>query len=149
MISHNQSRMDGFILRFSVVAMAYRNQAESPMTSCAHVFRRRGNTRHPQHLVSGAINGAPFNLSYSLTTSASNMWRNNTPYISSRIWSRTMRSPPTGKGGNCRNRPCMGLQLQARQLNLPHLHGWVHLKSAPQIWTPLPQKTTTLTTQTS
>ena len=64
MISHKQSRMDGFILILSVVAMAYRNQADLPMTSCAPVLRKRGITRPPQHLVSGAISGNPFNLSY-------------------------------------------------------------------------------------
>ena len=62
-ISHNQSRMDGFILRFYAVAMAYRNQADSLMTSCAHVLRRRDNIRQPQHLISGSINGAPSNFS--------------------------------------------------------------------------------------
>ena len=49
----------------------------------------------------------------------------------------------------CRDRPCMGVQCQARQSELPYLHGWVYYKSAPQIWIPPPQKNTTLTSQTS
>ena len=61
-ISHNQSRMDGFISRFSAVAMDYRNQENSLMTSCAHVLRRQDTTRQPKILVYGAINGAPFNF---------------------------------------------------------------------------------------
>ena len=77
--------MDGYILILSVVAMAYRNQADSSMTSCAPVLRRSYNTKPPQYLVSEAIIGALFNLSYLLTTSASNMWEKNTPYISSII----------------------------------------------------------------
>ena len=140
--------MDGFILKLSTVAMAYHNKADSPMTSCTLMLRRRDTTRPPQHLGSGDISGAPFNLSYSFTTLSSNMWGKNTLYISSRLLSRTMRSPQNGKGKKFRDRPCMGLKCQACQLDLPHLHGWVHYKSAPQIWTPLPQKTTTLTAQT-
>ena len=62
-ISHNQSIMDGFILIFSVVAMAYRNPEDLLMTSCAHILRRWDTTRQPQHLFSGAINGAPFHFS--------------------------------------------------------------------------------------
>ena len=38
-----------------------------------------------QHLVSRAKSGAPFNLFYSLMTSASNMWEKNAPSISSRL----------------------------------------------------------------
>ena len=57
-----QPKIDVYILRFSVVAMAFRNQADSPMTSYATVLRRQYITRPTQHLVSGAISGAPPNL---------------------------------------------------------------------------------------
>ena len=73
-------------------------------------------------------------------TLASNMWGNNTPYISSISWSRTTRSPLTGTIFFCRNRPCMGLQWQARQSNLPHLHQWVHTKVLLKYGHPCPSK---------
>ena len=63
-ISRNWSRMDGFTLRFSVDAMAYHSLEKSPITCCLCDFRRRDTTRQPWHLVSGAINGAPSNLSW-------------------------------------------------------------------------------------
>ena len=53
----------GFILIFYEVAMGYRSQSDSPMTCYAQVLRRQDTTRQPQHLVSGAINGAQLNLS--------------------------------------------------------------------------------------
>ena len=106
-----QSKMAGSILRFSVVAMAYHNQADSPMTSCATVLSRRGNTRPLQHLISGAISGAPFNFFYSLTTSASNIWEKNTPSISSRLSSKTTRSPQTGKAQNLQESTSLGIIL--------------------------------------
>ena len=62
-ISHNWSIIYGFIFRFSGVAMAYRSQEGSPMTCCVCILRRRDTTSQPQHLVSGAINGAPYNFS--------------------------------------------------------------------------------------
>ena len=109
MTLHKQSKMAGSILIFSAVAMAYLNQADSPMNSCPPVLRRRDITRPPQHLVSGAISGAPLNLFYSLTTSASYMWENNTPSISSRLSSKTARSLQTGKAQNLKESTSLGI----------------------------------------
>ena len=140
--------MDGFILRLPVVAMAYRNQADSPMTSYTPVLNRPDTTRPPQHLVSGAISGAPLNLSYLLTNLASNMWEITRPTYSQDYRAELRDHHRLGGNKICRNRPCMGLKCQARQSELPHLHGWVHYNIAPKLWTPLPRKTTTLTAQT-
>ena len=106
---HKQPKMAGSILRFSAVAMAYRNQADSPMTSCAPAFRRRDIVRPPQHLVSGAISGVPSNFFYLLTTSESNMREKNTPSISSRLLSKTTRSPQTGKEQNLQKSTLLGI----------------------------------------
>ena len=62
-ISRDWSRMDRFILRFSGVAMAYRSQAGLPVTCCVCVLIRRDTKKQTQHLVYGAINGAPSNFS--------------------------------------------------------------------------------------
>ena len=124
MTLHNQSKMDRSILRCSVIAMAYRNQADSSMTSCTPVLRRRGTTRPPQHLVSGSISGAPFNFSYSLTTSASNMWENNTPSISSRLLSRTTRSPQTGRAKNLQESTSIVIIMSGAPIG-PAAYPWI------------------------
>ena len=119
-----QSKMAGSILKLSVVAMAYHNKSDSPMTSCATVFRRRGITRPPQHLVYGAISGAPINFFYSLTTSASNMWENNTPFISSIPSSKTTRSPQTGKAQNFQESTSLGIIMPGTPIG-PAASPWV------------------------
>ena len=124
MISHKQFRIDGFILRFSVVAMAYCNQADSTMTSCSLVLDRRYTMRPPQHLVYGAISGAPFNSSYLLTTLASNMWEKNMPYISSRLQSRTTRSPQTGKEQNLQESNLHGVTISGTPIR-PAASPWM------------------------
>ena len=77
-----QTKMAGSILRSSAVVMAYRNQADLPITSWAPILRRRVITKTPQHLAYGAISVVPSNLFYSLTNLASNVWAKNTPSIS-------------------------------------------------------------------
>ena len=119
-----QSKMAGSILKLSVVAMAYHNKSDSPMTSCATVFRRRGITRPPQHLVYGAISGAPINFFYSLTTSASNMWENNTPFISSIPSSKTTRSPQTGKAQNFQESTSLGIIISGAPIG-PVAYPWM------------------------
>ena len=106
---HKQTKMAGFILIFSAVATAYLNQADLPMTSCAPILRMRSITRPQQHLVSGSISGVPSNFFYLLTTSASNMWENNTPSISARLLSKTTRSPQTGKEQNLQGSTSLGI----------------------------------------
>ena len=54
-------------------AMAYRNQADSPTTSCAPVSRRQDIMKPPQYLASGATSDVLFNFLNSWTTSALNM----------------------------------------------------------------------------
>ena len=145
---HKQPKMAGYILWSSVVATAYRNQADLPMTSCAPVFRRRYITKPPQHLASGAISGVPSNFF--------TCWR-----LRHQICGKRIRLPSPqdsrlelrgqhrlGRKKNCRNWPRLGLQRQTRQSDLPHIHGWVHYKGATQIWTLLPQQSATLIAQT-
>ena len=124
MTLHKQPRMAGSILRFSAVATAYRNQDDSPMTSCAPVLRMRDITRLPQHLVSGAISSAPFNLFYSLTTLASNMWEKNTPSISSRLSRKTTRSPQTGKAQNFQESTSLGIIMSGTPIG-PAASPWM------------------------
>ena len=116
--------MARFILRLSVVAMAYRNQADLPRTSCTPVLRRRDITRAPQHLVSVSISGSPFNLFYSLTTLASNMWEKNTPSISSRLSSKNTRSPQTGKEQHLQDSTSLGIIMSSTPIG-PAASPWM------------------------
>ena len=124
MILHKQSQMAGSVLRFSVVDRAYHNQADSPITSCAPILRRRGIKRLPQHLVYGAISGSPFNLFYLFTILASNMWKNNTPSISSRLSSKTIRSPQTEKAQNLQEFASLGIIMSVTPIG-PAASPWM------------------------
>ena len=53
-----QSVQNGWIY-FEILRSCY----GLPQSGRLHIFRSRDTKRQPQHLVSGAINGAPFNLS--------------------------------------------------------------------------------------